>query len=260
MPTRTILGLSLLAALVAAGPALAQTKPASGGSKKESPAQVLDKIDARLLAWDVAGARELLDKLPDAGNARAQVAAGRMLMQEGKFNEAAGKLAAAVAAAPGDPSPAVYLGEAHRLAERPEDARKAFETAAERASSGLKGSPDDVGMLVALGVARQNLRQLPEAIAALEKARKLAPGNVQAAYQLGVTHALARNFPQAVEQLTQAIDRNPEIAYAYYFRALSAEKVDRKDLLINDLQRFLALAPNAPDAPRAKRLLAAIRG
>ena len=63
-----------------------------------------------------------------------------------------------------------------------------------------------------------------------------------------------------MDTLTAALDKNSEIAYAYYFRALSAEKVDRKDLLINDLERFLALAPDAPDAPRAKRLLAAIQG
>jgi len=75
-----------------------------------------------------------------------------------------------------------------------------------------------------------------------------------------VSHALARNWGQAVETLTEALNKNSEIAYAYYFRALAADKVDRKDLLINDLNRFLALAPNAPDAARARRLLEAIRG
>ncbi len=248
--TRRILSLSLLAALVAAGTGLAQ--PA------ETPGQILDRIDARLLAWDTTGARELLASLSDTGTTQAKIAAGRLLMQEQKLDESAKQLAATAAAAPGDPSPAIYLGEAYRLAKRSEDARQAFEMAASRAAAGLESAPGDVGLLVALGVAQQKLRRLPEAIAALEKARELAPGSVQAVYQLGATHAMAHNWDQAVELLTAALNRNSEIAYAYYFRALSAEKVDRKDLLINDLQRFLALAPDSPDAPRARRLLEAL--
>ncbi len=249
---RKILGLALLATLAAASAALAQTT--------ETPGQILRKIDTRLLAWDSTGARQLLESLPDGGSVAAKIAAGRLLMQEQKLEESVAQLAAATAAAPGDPSPAVYLGEAYRLADRPEDARQAFETAAGRAAAGLESAPDDVGLLVALGVARQNLRQLPEAIAALEKGHTLAPGNVEATYQLGVCQALDRRWEAAVDTLTEALNKNSEIAYAYYFRALAADKVGRKDLLINDLARFLALAPDAPDAPRARRLLEAIRG
>jgi tetratricopeptide (TPR) repeat protein len=252
MSMRKILGLSLLALLAATSAGLAQST--------ETPGQILRKIDSRLLAWDSTGARELLESLPDGGTVAAKVAAGRLLLQERKYEESMAQLAAATAAAPGDPSPAIYLGEAYRLADRPDDARQAFETAAGRATAGLESAPDDVGLLVALGVARQNLRQLPEAIAALERSRELAPGNVEAAYQLGVCQALDRQWGSAVETLTQALNQNSEIAYAYYFRALSADKVDRKDLLINDLNRFLALAPDAPDAARARRLLKAIQG
>ena len=250
--TPKILSLSLAAALAATGAGLAQTP--------ETPEQILRQVDARLLAWDTAGARQLFDQLPAAGNVAAKVAAGRLLSQEGRLDESAAQLSAAVAAAPGDPSPAIFLGETYRLAKRADDARQAFELAAQRATTGLGPAPDNVRLLVALGIARQNLRQLPEAISALQKARQLAPGNVEAAYQLGVSHALARNWGPAVETLTEALSKNSEIAYAYYFRALSAEKVDRKDLLINDLKRFLALAPDAPDAPRARRLLQAIQG
>ena len=247
-----ILSLTLLAVLASASAGLAQTT--------ETPEQILRRVDARLLAWDTAGARELLDQLPDQGNVAAKVADGRLLSQEGRFDEAAAQLSAAAAAATGDPSPAIYLGETYRLAERVEEAKQAFETAAQRATSGLEPAPDSVRLLVALGVAQQNLRRLPEAITALERAQELAPGNAEAVYQLGVCHALSRNWPQAVDALTRALDKNSEIAYAYYFRALAADKIGRKDLLINDLARFLALAPNAPDAPRARRMLDAIRG
>ena len=252
MSTKKILNLFLAAALTLTAAGLAQTP--------EPPAVTLKKVDARLLAWDTAKARTLLDSLPASAAAQARIAKGRLLMQERKFADAATELSAAAGAAPADPSPAIYLGEAHRLAERPEEARAAFEMAATRAATGLKTSPDNVRLLVALGVARQNLRQLPEAITALQKARDLAPDNTEAAYQLGICQAMNKQFAPAVDNLTAAVTRNPEIAYAYYFRALSADKIGRKDLLINDLQRFLALAPNAPDAPRAQRMLDAIKG
>mgnify|MGYP000137356877 CR=1 FL=1 len=51
--TRKLFNLSLLIAPLLAAPLAAQTD--------ESPEKVLGKVDARLLAWDTAGARELLD-------------------------------------------------------------------------------------------------------------------------------------------------------------------------------------------------------
>ncbi|MGH9363252.1 MAG: tetratricopeptide repeat protein, partial [Thermoanaerobaculia bacterium] len=63
----------------------------------------------------------------------------------------------------------------------------------------------------------------------------------------------------AVEQLDRAIAMDSGLAYAYYYRGLAAEKLGRKDLLINDLERFLALAPNAPEAERAKAILRAAK-
>ena len=113
MSTRKILSLSLTAALAAAGAGLAQTP--------ETPEQILRQVDARLLAWDTAGARQLFDQLPAAGNVAAKVAAGRLLAQESRFDESAAQLSAAVTAAPGDPSPAIFLGETYRLAKRADD-------------------------------------------------------------------------------------------------------------------------------------------
>ena len=251
MSIRKILCLSLVAALAAIG-GQAQTT--------ESSEQILRQVDTHLLAWDTAEARQALDTLAGAGGTAAKVASGRLLSQEGRLDEATAQLTAAVSEAPNDPSPAIYLGDTHRLANRSEEARQAFEMAVQRASAGLGSAPESVRMLVSLGVAKQKLRQLPEAIGALEKAHQLAPGNVEAAYQLGVTYAMAQRWGPAVDTLTKALNQNPEIAYAYYFRALSADKVDRKDLLLNDLKRFLALAPNAPDAPRAQSILNAIGG
>jgi tetratricopeptide (TPR) repeat protein len=243
---------AVVAALLVAGPLVAQTD--------DSPQQILREVEARLLAWDTAGAREAFDRLSGRGGAAARVAAGRLLAQEGKLDEAVAALSAVVEAAPADPAPAIHLGSALTVAKRAEEAGQAFAMAAERAATGLQSAPEDVDLLVALGVARRHLGELPKAIGALERARELAPNKVEPTYELGVCHAISRNWGQAVDLLTQALEKNPRIAYAYYFRGLAADKVDRKDLLINDLNRFLDLAPDSPDAPRVRSILSAVQG
>ena len=249
---RKLLNLALLGALLAAGPLAAQ--------ETDTPQQVLRKVDARLLAWDTAGARELLDGLGGAGGMTTRIATGRLLAQEGKLDEAVAALSAAAEAAPGDPEPALHLGDAYTIASKKEEARQAFEMAAGRAATALESKPEDADLLVALGVARRNLGQLPAAIDALKKARELAPNDLQAAYQLGVSHFLSEQWQQAVDVLSLALERNQRIAYAYYYRGLSADKIDRKDLLINDLNRFLDLAPDSPDAPLVRSILRAVQG
>ena len=78
-------------------------------------------------------------------------------------------------------------------------------------------------------------------------------------YQLGVTEALQQKWPGAVDLLTEALELNQSIAYAYYYRGQSAGRMGRKDMLIADLERFLELAPDAPEAPIAARTVASAR-
>ena len=71
---------------------------------------------------------------------------------------------------------------------------------------------------------------------------------------------LRGNNQAGFDQLSNAIDLNSGYAYAYYYRALAAEKIGRKDITVNDLDRFLRLAPDAPEAEKASRILQAARG
>jgi regulator of sirC expression with transglutaminase-like and TPR domain len=59
--------------------------------------------------------------------------------------------------------------------------------------------------------------------------------------------------------LNQTLDVNPRVAYAYYLRGMAASQADQKDLMVNDLGRFVELAPTAPEAERARKVLASIR-
>lgn len=253
-PTSSRLYPAAVAAVLALAPAVA---PAQAPAQTETPQQILKKVDARLESWNTAAAREAFDKLPNKDGYDAKLAAGRLLAQEQKFEAAIQRLREAADLKPTDPLPLIHLGETYALAKNAEGFNQSYAAAAARAKAVLATKPDNVPALYALGLAQQKQRQYQESKQTLEKVRQLAPGDPMVLYQLGVTEAFLQNWQASVDRLTQSIERNPEFAYAYYYRGMAAEKIKRKDLLLNDLERFLARAPNAPDAPRARRLLQA---
>ena len=108
-------------------------------------------------------------------------------------------------------------------------------------------------------MAQQRLRQFDQALESLGRAGGASAGNAMVAYQMGATHAFAQRWPQAVEQLDRATGMDPAIAYAYFYRGLAQEKQGRKDLLIRDLERFVAVAPDAPEADQARAILRSVK-
>ena len=78
-------------------------------------------------------------------------------------------------------------------------------------------------------------------------------------YQIGATAAFQGRWQDAVTELTSAIDADSGIAYAYYFRAMAQDKLGKKDQLVLDMERFLALAPAAPESTNAAAVVAAAK-
>jgi tetratricopeptide (TPR) repeat protein len=269
---RFTLSLSLAAALLLA-PLTAEAKPPKKPRSKQpqqqpsqqpsqpqgEPARAeqtapagLDSVDERLWHYQTGAARDALGRFMDQadGNAYVAMAYGRVLDQEKKYGDAEARLRKATEMAPNDPAPFVYLGELYlRQGRNGDDAfRKAAEVA--RAKGGSEAA-------YYLGVAQQRLKQYDEAIATLQGARAPAPALIP--YQIGVTRAFQENWPAAVAQLNRAIEMDSGLAYAYYYRGLAQDKMGHKDLLISDMERFLALAPNAPEAERAKAIIRSVK-
>jgi regulator of sirC expression with transglutaminase-like and TPR domain len=76
---------------------------------------------------------------------------------------------------------------------------------------------------------------------------------------MGATRAFQQKWADAVTLLSQSLEKETGTALAYYYRALAHEKLGRKDLMIIDLDRFVKVAPTAPEADRARALLAAAK-
>ena len=77
-------------------------------------------------------------------------------------------------------------------------------------------------------------------------------------YEMGATRYVQQRWQPAIDLLTQTLETNPRVAYAYYLRGIAASQANRKDLTVNDLGRFLELAPSAPEAERARKVLASL--
>ncbi|MEA2599260.1 MAG: hypothetical protein QOF89_252 [Acidobacteriota bacterium] len=214
----------------------------------------LDSVGEKLAHYQTDGARESLGRFLDQADSNAYVATayGRVLEQQKSYGDAEAKLRKATELAPGDPAPFVYLGEVYLRQHRDGDASNAFRKAADAARA--KGGADAAYYL---GVAQQRLKQYDDAVATLQGASAPQPALIP--YQIGVTRAFQQNWPAAAEQLSRALDMDSGLAYAYYYRGLAQEKLGRKDLLVNDMERFLALAPNAPEADQAKAVLRAVK-
>ncbi|HJX26749.1 MAG TPA: tetratricopeptide repeat protein [Thermoanaerobaculia bacterium] len=223
---------------------------------QEPPPSEVYTVDRQLWEHKTGEARGTIVKVADkaGSNGAVALAMGRVLEQEKKYGESESHLRKATELSPSDPAAFVYLGETLLRARKGGDADSAFRKAEElgRSAGGKEGE-------YYRGVALQRLRRFDEAVEALEKARQADGGNARIPYQIGVTRVFQEQWQPALDQLNKAIEMDSGLAYAYFYRGLAAEKAGRKDLLVNDMERFLALAPSSPEAERAKAILRAAK-
>ncbi len=92
--------------------------------------------------------------------------------------------------------------------------------------------------------------------------REAVTGSVAAIaqYQLGLVHAFREDYPGAAEAFEAARTHAPAFAYAYYYGGQAHSRLERPDLMAIDFERFLQLAPDAPEARRVESLMRSVRG
>jgi tetratricopeptide (TPR) repeat protein len=246
-----MLVLCVAAFVVATGlaPVAAQDAPVS-----------MQVVGEKLWAYQTGDARKALTPALDKAASDLAVATvlGRVLDQEKKYDDAVAQLKKAADLNPGDPEPQVWLGETLIHAKRA-GSDDAFRKAADLAQAALKDTPGDARSLYFLGVAQQRLKQYDKAVETLGMALNAGSDNATTLYQIGATLAFQQKWGEAVAQLTAAIERNSGLAYAYYYRGLAQDKLGKKDQLVLDMERFLKLAPQSPDADKATAVIKAAK-
>ena len=259
MSRKTTLLAPVLALALVAPAARAQQAAPAPTPVPPAPAEIARGAAKKLDAFQTKEARTVLEPVAAqaASNADVAIALGRLLEQEKKYDESAAVLRKAAETAPADARVPLWLGETLLRARKTGDADTAFRKAADLAGKAVAANPSDAGALLTQGTALSRLRRYDEAMVALGKARELDGGSPATLYQMGATRAFQQKWADAVTLLSRAVDKDSGTALAYYYRALAQEKLGRKDLMVVDLDRFVKVAPSAPEADRARALLAA---
>lgn len=76
---------------------------------------------------------------------------------------------------------------------------------------------------------------------------------------LGESLVGQQKHDEAVERLSAALKAKADLAYAYYWRGQAYQSKKQVARMVEDYQSFLKLAPEAPEAPALKVLLAGLR-
>jgi tetratricopeptide (TPR) repeat protein len=229
--------------------------------RAQDTAPEVQNATRKLVEYQTKNARAALE--PVTGRAKTDgavaVALGRVLEQEKKYDEAVNTLGKAAELRPADPAPQVFLGETYVHAKRYGDAEAAFGRAAKLGRAAAERNAQDAAAWYYLGVAQLRLKQYDDAFASLTRARDTGFDGALVLFQQGATRVLQGKWAEAAELLTRALEENSGIAYAYYYRGLAQDKLGKKDQLVLDMDRFLKLAPQAPEADRAQAVVKAAK-
>jgi tetratricopeptide (TPR) repeat protein len=147
----------------------------------------------------------------------------------------------------------MYLAGQILLKERKnEEARREFESLAQ--------SPDGNWRLIGDSALAALDDDNPRALQAATKAAEASPDQFEAQYQLGLVKARLGDWAGSAEALDRAIQINPTFAYAHYNAGQAYSRIKRVDLTAERFERFLRLAPGAPERAAVESLMRTLRG
>ena len=118
----------------------------------------------------------------------------------------------------------------------------------------------DAGVAAAARLAVARLTGDDRAIEATRAEASMYTDSLFAQYELGVSYAARNEYAAAARAFDRCIEIAPAFAYAYYQSALVYERLSRPDVMANRLDRFMRLAPNAPERPQVESILRTVGG
>ncbi len=99
--------------------------------------------------------------------------------------------------------------------------------------------------------------------AAVESARRavqIDPDMAETHYQLGLVLAKREEWAPAATEFDKVTELSPSNAYAYYYGGLMHYRANRPDQMAIHFDRFLKLAPDAPERPEVMSIMKTVRG
>jgi len=145
------------------------------------------------------------------------------------------------------------LGRAQIELKKTDQAESSFKRILDGNSESSRGHE---GMARVFNARKDYTRALQTAARAIE----LDPQNAGAHYILGVIHAFRKDMPKAIESLQRSVDLEGGDAYAHYHLGLLQYQQKKFDQTIIHFEKFIELAPSAPEAGQVRSILRTVRG
>jgi len=190
----------------------------------------------------------------------AQSKKGVELYQSGQFKEAEAAFREALKSNPKDTPSNYYLGLALLFQDKHDEALdvllkvKQSQDRADRKSRPVV--PNEYQINLALARTHLELQQSEAAWKNLESARAENSNSSDVYVYRGFYYLQQDKFPEALKELEKAISLDEKNPYAYYYQGLVYYKTSVPDKAVDALKMFLQLDPDAPEAAKAKEIVA----
>jgi tetratricopeptide (TPR) repeat protein len=256
------------AAAAASAVPTATPEPTPTATPVPSARSVADAAIAELAAWQNQAARTILEQAKPSfgGTPEFQTAWALLEIQEGAsgnpemVSRGAAVLAKSTTAAAGDPAALFYQGEMQYQQKKNSEAAAAWQAASKRASELVAANPLNATAQFYLGAALVRLKSFEPAMKALQLAEAGGFDPAMVSHQMGNAYLFQQRWQEAKDAFDRGLAADPRYAPMYFWRAMAWEKLGRKDNLLLDLDQYLKLAPNGPEAAKARTLLKSAGG
>jgi tetratricopeptide (TPR) repeat protein len=114
----------------------------------------------------------------------------------------------------------------------------------------------DAKAYLAASLAKQ--KRYAEAEAPAKAALEANPTHEVAVAALGESLVGQHKFDDAIDKMSDAVKRKPDLAYAYFWRGQANYGKKKADRMVSDFEMFLKLAPKSPEAPIVRQLLSSL--
>ena len=149
-------------------------------------------------------------------------------------------------------APNLYIGNCYASLSNFEQAIIYFKAA-------LTIYPDHKGIINSIGEAYMNLKKQPEAMEWFSKLDISEIRNPDSLYNLGVVNYNKAVYDKAEKYFKKATEVKPDFADAYYQLGMSYVALNKTKPALDNLKKFLEIAPDSQNAPIAKSIIDAYK-
>lgn len=232
---------------------------AQQASTQEKAEKRSEKALSKLAAWRAGDAETIINDMPEAQQDTAAYATAKAMLRagRGKLDDALDLLQDAAEQSGSDPAPRYYRGEVLFWKQNWDGADSAWKTAFNKAKKLASSHEDDARAHFYKGAAAVRLKKFSQAREALDTALDLGFDRDRVLFQRGLSFTLEEQWAPARDAFNELEEAAPRFAHLYFYRGIAWSKLGHKDKMLIDMDQFIKLAPDAPEADTARSFLAA---